>query len=162
MEQLIEQEPLFRPPSSNSTQEEIGFVESIYYCESTEKCMIKYTCGGLSLVFMILYAIAVNRMRRKKTLEIDVKDQILLCLALSEAVIILVYHIFMTHLIFLFLLRVGKMLEQVTITLILVELSVKGLNLKRAFLLSVLGCIIAIAVVIVLLLIEGSYDILHE
>ena len=139
-----------------------SFLASVYSCASTEICLIKYVCGGVSLVFVILFAIAVIRVKRKKTLDLDLKDQILLSLAFSETILILVYHIFYTHLILLFLIRTAKMLEQVTICLILVELTVKILNLLKAFLISVGVSALAVLIVLVILLFERNYDFLNE
>lgn len=78
----------------------------------------------MSLIFVIIYGLAVMRIRnRGKTLDLDLKDTLLLCLALGESVLILTYHILFDHLIFLFIIRVAKMLEQVTICFILLELT---------------------------------------
>jgi len=54
-------------------------------------------------------------------------------LALGECALTLLYHILFSHLIFLFTLRLAKMLEQVTICLILVELTLKKINLFPIF-----------------------------
>jgi hypothetical protein len=50
----------------------------------------------------------------------------LLSIALAESFFALLYHIFFEHYILLFIIRVVKMLEQVTICLILVEITRKG------------------------------------
>ena len=86
-------------------------IEEMYKCENLEECLIKYVIGGVSLIFVVLYALAIFRIRRKKTLDLDVKDQILLSIALIESVFILLYHILIEHNIFLFVIRVAKMLE---------------------------------------------------
>jgi hypothetical protein len=79
---------------------------------------------------VFVYGLAVVRVRSKRnTLDLDLKDKILLFLALAESVLILLYHILFNHLIFLFIIRVAKMLEQVTICLILLDLTLQKLNL---------------------------------
>ena len=35
--------------------------QEVYTCENLELCMIKYICGGVSLIFVIVYGIAVSR-----------------------------------------------------------------------------------------------------
>lgn len=79
-----------------------------------------------------------------------------------ESFLIMVFHLFIGHSIMLFILRSVKMLEQVTICFILVELSTKIINLKRAFAFSVIGCAIAIAIVVVIRLIVGNNGFLQE
>ena len=36
-----------------------SILEEIYSCENTEVCLIKYICGGVSLVFLVMYVVAV-------------------------------------------------------------------------------------------------------
>lgn len=90
----------------------LSLFEEIYYCENIDICLMKYICGGVSLVFVILYGIALTRIRKyREMLELDLKDRILLFLALGESVSILLYHILFSHPIFLFIIRIAKMLE---------------------------------------------------
>ena len=79
-----------------------------------------------------MFSVAIKRMRKRQELSIDLdlRDRILLNLALGESVLIMIYHILFNHLIFLFIIRLAKMLEQVTICLILVDLTVKKVNLR--------------------------------
>ena len=79
-----------------------------------------------------MFSVAIKRMRKRQELSIDLdlRDRILLNLALGESVLIMIYHILFNHLIFLFIIRLTKMLEQVTICLILVDLTVKKVNLR--------------------------------
>ena len=90
------------------------------------------------------------------------KDKILMSLALGESALILLYHILFNHLIFLFIIRVAKMLEQVTIWFILMELTLHKVNLRLAFTYSLVASMAAIAVVTIVLFLEGTQEILHE
>jgi len=80
-------------------------------------------------------------------LELDLKDRILLFLALGESVLILLYHILFSHPIFLFIIRIAKMLEQVTICFILLKLTLNKVNLRVAFTYSVYVSLFAIVIV---------------
>jgi hypothetical protein len=73
--------------------------------------------------------------RHKETFPLDLRDRLLLYMALTESVLTVVYHILFNHLIFLFVLRVAKTLEQVTLSLIMLELTLKkeNFNLRSAF-----------------------------
>jgi hypothetical protein len=77
-------------------------------------------------------------------------------LALAECSLILLYHIFYNHLIFLFAIRLAKMLEQVTICFILIELTLKKVNFMVAFRLTLYLCLGCLAIVLGILLEEGS------
>jgi hypothetical protein len=83
-------------------------------------------------------------------------------LALAESALILLYHIFFSHLIFLFIIRLAKMLEQVTICFILIELTLKRVNFMIPFRLSLYLFLACLVIVIAILLEEGSYDLLKE
>jgi len=102
------------------------------------------------------------RKRQDFSIDLDLRDRILLNLALGESALIMIYHILFNHLIFLFIIRLAKMLEQVTICLILVDLTVKKINLKYSVTYTVYSCILATLVLSLILLEEGSYDLLHE
>lgn len=84
------------------------------------------------------------------------KDHLLMSLALAESVLILIYHIFFNSLIFLFTIRVAKMLEQVTICFILLELTYKKINLRNAFISSLLICLSAIVIVSMIMIYDGT------
>ena len=79
-----------------------------------------------------------------------------------ECALTLLYHIFFNHLIFLFIIRMAKMLEQVTICFILVEITLKKVNFMVPFKLSLYVCCGCLVIVIGILLEEGSYDLLQE
>jgi hypothetical protein len=72
----------------------------------------------------------------------------------------LIYHIFFNHLIFLFVIRLAKMIEQVTICFILIELTLKKVNFMVPFRLTLYVCLGCLVIVIGILLEEGSYDLL--
>lgn len=130
-----------------------SILEEAFSCTSTEICLIKYICGGVSLIFVIIYFNALMRVRKRQdTLDLDLKDRILLKIALGESFLILIYHILFSHLIFLFIIRLAKMLEQVTICIILVELTTKKLNLIATFKFALYSCFLCIAIVIAILL----------
>ena len=135
---------------------------AISYCQDLDVCLIKYICGSVSLIFVILYGIAVERMRRKKTLDFDIKDKILLCIALTESSLILLYHIFYYELIFLFILRIAKMNEQITVCFILVELTTKAINQLKAFVFTIMILLLSILIVLVIHLGGVSEDFLGE
>jgi hypothetical protein len=118
--------------------------------------------GIVSLLFVILYGQAVVRMRRKKTLDFDFKDRILLWVALIESCWALIFHILFTHNVLLFILILSKMLEQVTICFILIELTFRAININRMFMISALICGISVFIVITAIFIRGSTDFLNE
>lgn len=111
-----------------------------------------------------MFSVAIKRIRKRQdfSIDLDLRDRILLNLALGESVLIMIYHILFNHLIFLFIIRLAKMLEQVTICLILVDLTVKKINLKLSVTYTVYSCILAILVLSLILLEKSSYDLLHE
>ena len=92
------------------------------------------------------------RKRQESSIDLDLRDQILLYLAFGESALILVYHILFNHLIFLFIIRLAKMLEQATICLILVDLTLKRVNLKLAVTYSAYSCLLAALIVSLILL----------
>lgn len=98
--------------------------------------------------------------KRSETFDLDLKDRLLLQLALAECSLTLIYHIFFNHLIFLFVIRLAKMIEQVTICFILIELTLKKVNFMVPFRLSLYVCLGCLVIVIGILLEEGSYDLL--
>ena len=90
----------------------MSFIDELYTCKNLELCIIKYTCGLTSLLLLIAYSIAVRRIRLKqKSLDLDIQDRLLINLGLGECLLVLLYHIMFNHLIFLFIIRVAKMLE---------------------------------------------------
>lgn len=111
-----------------------------------------------------MFSVAIKRIRKRQdfSIDLDLRDRILLNLALGESVLIMIYHILFNHLIFLFIIRLAKMLEQVTICLILVDLTVKKINLKLSVTYTVYSCILATLVLSLILLEKSSYDLLHE
>lgn len=111
-----------------------------------------------------MFSVAIKKIRKRQdfSIDLDLRDRILLNLALGESVLIMIYHILFNHLIFLFIIRLAKMLEQVTICLILVDLTVKKINLKLSVTYAVSSCILATLVLSLILLEKGSYDLLHE
>lgn len=111
-----------------------------------------------------MFSVAIKKIRKRQdfSIDLDLRDRILLNLALGESVLIMIYHILFNHLIFLFIIRLAKMLEQVTICLILVDLTVKKINLKLSVTYTVYSCILATLVLSLILLEKSSYDLLHE
>ena len=111
-----------------------------------------------------MFSVAIKRIRKRQdfSIDLDLRDRILLNLALGESVLIMIYHILFNHLIFFFIIRLAKMLEQVTICLILVDLTVKKINLKLSVTYTVYSCILATLVLSLILLEKSSYDLLHE
>jgi hypothetical protein len=111
-----------------------------------------------------MFSVAIKKIRKRQdfSIDLDLRDRILLTLALGESVLIMIYHILFNHLIFLFIIRLAKMLEQVTICLILVDLTVKKINLKLSVTYTVYSCILATLVLSLILLEKSSYDLLHE
>lgn len=148
-----------------SNPENISFIEELYSCETMELCLIKYICGIVSLALVILYSTAVYRIqKRKKTFPLDLRDHLLLSLALAESALTLIYHILFDHLIFLFIIRVAKILEQVTICLILIELTLKKqtINLRTAFTYALVVCLLSTGIVSIVVIFEGTTSFLHE
>ncbi len=90
------------------------------------------------------------------------RDKILLSIALSESIFILLYHIFFVHYIFLYVIRVIKVLEQLTIFFILIEISTKVINSVKSFWVCLSFCFLSIAAVIVVIIIDGNYSFLYE
>jgi hypothetical protein len=138
------------------------FWEDLYMCDCFYSCFLKYLLGLASLLFVILFAQAVVRISRKKTVQLDIRDKILLNIALFESIFAFFYHIFSEHYIILFVIRVIKVLEQVTICLILVELNIKTLNLLKVFWLTLGLCIIAVASMVGFVIYEKTYEFLYE
>lgn len=127
-----------------------------FWCDSVDVCVIKGIVTFVTFIFVILYLIAVWRVKKQKRLDLDVKDKILLYITLGESVFILFRFIFYDEFIFLFVVRIAKMLEQVTICFILMELTIKNWSLERAFNYSLIGCGIAVVLVLFVLIYEGN------
>jgi len=109
------------------------------------------------LIFVVLYGIALARIRRKEqVVHLDLKDRILLSLALGESILILLYHILFNHLILLFVIRLAKMLEQVTICFIILDLTLKRVNLNLAFRYSCYTCLFTIFIVACYIVEQGN------
>jgi hypothetical protein len=147
----------------NPTIQSTSLLSELYTCKTVELCLIKYICGVTSLIFVVIFSVALKRIRRRQDIfELDFKDRLLLYVGLGESALVLLYHILFNHLIFLFIIRLAKMLEQVTICFILVDLTFKKLNLRLAFTYTVYSCLLATLIVSLILFQEGSYDLLHE
>ena len=143
---------------TNDLSEYDTFWEDLYECSCLYECLLKYVCGGISLIFVILYLIALIRIQQKKaSLEFDVRDKILLSIVLGESFFILLYHIFFVHYILLFVMRVIKILEQVTIFFILIEVTTKNFNSVKAFRVALVLCALTIATMVTFIIIEMSY-----
>lgn len=131
-------------------------------CTNLYDCLTKYVIGGISLIFVVLYGHACIRINRKRTVDLDVRDKMLLSIALTESIFALLYHIFFEQYILLFIIRVIKMLEQVTICFILIEMTTKSIKLMRTFWFTLAGCVIAIFVMIFMVVYMKSYSFLYE
>ena len=143
---------------TNDLSEYDSFWEDLYECSCFYECLLKYVCGGISLVFVVLYAIALIRIQQKKaSLELDIRDKILLSIVLGESIFILLYHIFFVHYILLYVMRVIKILEQVTIFFILIEITTKNFNSVKAFWVAFGLCVLSIAAMVIFIIIEMSY-----
>jgi hypothetical protein len=118
--------------------------------------------GGFSLIFVALYSQAIRRIKRKNSVDLDVRDKLLLSIALTESIFALLYHIFFEQYILLFIIRIVKMLEQVTICFILVELTMQQLPLMKVFWVTLTGCILAIIIMIGVVLYKNTYVFLYE
>ena len=55
--------------------------DSLWLTNSDYQFYSKYVCGGISMVFLVLFSIAVRNFR-KHTLEVDMRDKLLLGVAL--------------------------------------------------------------------------------
>lgn len=93
---------------------------------------------------------------------LDIRDKLLLRIALAQSVLVLLSHIFFTHYYLLFIQRIVTMLQEVTICLILAELTLKHLNLMRAFYWAVAGCIFTSGVLIIIVIATGHEFFLTE
>eukprot|EP00347_Sterkiella_histriomuscorum_P009001 403342911 len=112
------------------------FWEDVYMCQNPYDCLTKYVIGGISLLFVLLYAQAYIRISRKRTVDLDY--------------------------ILLFIIRVIKMLEQVTICLILIEMTTKKIPLMRTFWLTLTTCVISVMVMIFMVVYMKTYSFLYE
>jgi hypothetical protein len=122
-------------------------------CSCSYDCLLKYGCGGMAFVFMILYSIAIHRInsKQKKGIFLDTRDKLLLSIALTESVSILVCFMLYVHCIFPFVLRMVTILEQVTILYILAELSDRNVRLMKAFWASAITTFIITAAVLIVI-----------
>ena len=60
-----------------------SFVESIYICDSPFVCYSKYVCGFISLFFVFLISSAVINLNRTRSMQVDIRDKLLLSVALG-------------------------------------------------------------------------------
>lgn len=125
-------------------------------------CYLKYSCIVFSLLFVVIFGAAVFRIKRNKTVYLDIRDKLLLRIALAQSVIVLLAHIFFTHYYLLFIQRIVTMLQEVTICLILAELTLKHLKLMRAFYWAVAGCIFTSGVLMIIVITTGHEFFLSE
>ncbi|CDW74644.1 UNKNOWN [Stylonychia lemnae] len=138
------------------------FWEDVYMCQNVYDCLNKYVIGGISLIFVALYSQAIKRIKKKNSVDLDVRDKLLLSIALTESIFALLYHIFFEQYILLFIIRIVKMLEQVTICFILVELTLQNLPLMKSFWITLGSCVLAIIVMIAVVIYKNTYEFLYE
>jgi len=96
---------------TNDLSQYESFWEDIYMCQNRYDCLNKYVIGGVSLIFVFLYSQALKRIKRKNSVDLDVRDKLLLSIALTESIFALLYHIFFEQYILLFMIRIIKILE---------------------------------------------------
>ena len=65
--------------SLNSTG---SFFKDLYYCPCLYECLNKYVTGVISLLFVILFGVAIYNIRRNRSMQVDVRDKLLLTIAL--------------------------------------------------------------------------------
>lgn len=53
----------------------------IYHCDCLYDCLFKYLCGIVSIFFIIVYGIAVYKVRTNKNFTLDTEDKLLLSIA---------------------------------------------------------------------------------
>ena len=135
---------------------------NIYECSCLYTCMLKYSMGCGSILFVILYSVAIWRVNRHKSYELDVRDKILLSIALTESLFVLCYHIFFNIYFIRFVMRIVKALEQVTICYILFESSTKQLNMMRTFWITVAAGVLVVLAMLGYIFYEGSQEFLDD
>lgn len=121
-----------------------NFWQNMYMCSCYYDCLLKYVCGVVAFIFMVMYSTAVHRInsKQKRGTFLDTRDKLLLSTALAEAAAVVSFHIFYVHCILHFYLRVVTIIQQVTILFILAELTDKAVSLMKAFWILVAFCIV--------------------
>lgn len=138
-----------------------GFWLDIYYCDCFYDCAFKYVCGAVSLFFIVVYALAVYRIIKRKDFQLDIRDKLLLYITLSETLLIFLYYFFSSN-IMLFLFRIDTMLQQLLILFIVIEISLVKIKIRRAFYISLGFSIFACLIVMIIALIKRSDSFLSE
>lgn len=125
-------------------------------------CSLKYGVGAVSILFTILYSFAIWRVNRRKAYELDVRDKILLSIALTESIFILLYYIFFNIYFLRFVMIIIKGIEQVTICYILFESITKKMNLMRTLWITVAAAALIIIAMLGYIIYNGSQLFLME
>ncbi len=135
---------------------------SIYECGCIYLCSLKYCVGVISILFTVLYSFALWRVNRRKSYELDVRDKILLSIALTQSIFILLYFLFFNMYFLRFVMRMVNAIEQVTICYILFESITKKMNLMRTFWITVAVGGLIVASMLAYILYNGSQEFLFE
>jgi hypothetical protein len=69
--------------SKDNTTSDRTFLESLYVCSCEYECLFKYGCAVVALLFVVVYGTALIRIKKNRTLYLDIRDKLLLSMALA-------------------------------------------------------------------------------
>ena len=58
-----------------------SMLKEIYYCDCLYDCLFKYLCGVVSIFFIVVYGLALIKLKTNKNFQLDAEDKLLLSIS---------------------------------------------------------------------------------